>query len=301
MFGLDLPRARPRRSRSRPCIAFAPAVLMVQVLPISFGGLGVREGALVLFLHPLRRQQQRSAHRGRAAVVRMHAPREHARRAGVRRRQPHAAHRHDREGAGVSTEAQPRRRAFRGGRVLTRRPRPLLVGRDPRDPRCSTSCTPRSGTCTAAAATPAARVRPRATRSSRSSTTSASSTSRRSSSGRCTSGRSSSSRTTSTDRSTSSSRSSRASSCTASYSDDYPRFRNTHRDRDRARAGRLHALPARAAAPVPALGFVDTLVKDPTFWSFNSGGMQNVSNQFAAMPSVHIAGRRGARSRSARA
>ncbi|HET9730068.1 MAG TPA: lysylphosphatidylglycerol synthase transmembrane domain-containing protein [Acidimicrobiia bacterium] len=33
--------------------AFAPAVLMVQVLPISLSGLGVREGALVLFLHPL--------------------------------------------------------------------------------------------------------------------------------------------------------------------------------------------------------------------------------------------------------
>jgi glycosyltransferase 2 family protein len=32
-------------------IAFAPAVLMLQVLPISFSGLGVREGALVLFLH----------------------------------------------------------------------------------------------------------------------------------------------------------------------------------------------------------------------------------------------------------
>jgi len=31
-------------------IAFAPAVLMLQVLPISFSGLGLREGALVLFL-----------------------------------------------------------------------------------------------------------------------------------------------------------------------------------------------------------------------------------------------------------
>jgi hypothetical protein len=33
--------------------AFAPAVLMLQVLPISLNGFGVREGALVLFLHPL--------------------------------------------------------------------------------------------------------------------------------------------------------------------------------------------------------------------------------------------------------
>jgi glycosyltransferase 2 family protein len=34
-------------------IAFVPAVAMLQVLPLTFAGLGVREGALVLFLHPL--------------------------------------------------------------------------------------------------------------------------------------------------------------------------------------------------------------------------------------------------------
>jgi uncharacterized protein (TIRG00374 family) len=34
-------------------LAFMPAVAIVQVLPITIGGLGVREGALVLFLHPL--------------------------------------------------------------------------------------------------------------------------------------------------------------------------------------------------------------------------------------------------------
>jgi uncharacterized protein (TIRG00374 family) len=34
-------------------IAFIPAVLVVQVLPLSISGLGLREGALVLFLHPL--------------------------------------------------------------------------------------------------------------------------------------------------------------------------------------------------------------------------------------------------------
>jgi hypothetical protein len=33
--------------------------------------------------------------------------------------------------------------------------------------------------------------------------------------------------------------------------------------------------------------FVDTLEKDPAFWTFNSGAMKNISNQFAAMPSVH--------------
>lgn len=34
-------------------------------------------------------------------------------------------------------------------------------------------------------------------------------------------------------------------------------------------------------------GFVDTLVKYPTFWSFDSEGMKTISNQFAAMPSLH--------------
>lgn len=35
-------------------------------------------------------------------------------------------------------------------------------------------------------------------------------------------------------------------------------------------------------------GFVDTLAKHPTFWSFNSKAFAEISNQFAAMPSVHI-------------
>jgi hypothetical protein len=34
-------------------LAYIPAVAMVQVLPISVGGLGVREGMLALLLHPL--------------------------------------------------------------------------------------------------------------------------------------------------------------------------------------------------------------------------------------------------------
>ncbi len=34
-------------------LAFVPAVAMVQVLPISVGGIGVREGTLALLLHPL--------------------------------------------------------------------------------------------------------------------------------------------------------------------------------------------------------------------------------------------------------
>jgi len=36
-------------------------------------------------------------------------------------------------------------------------------------------------------------------------------------------------------------------------------------------------------------GFVDTLVDYPTFWSFNDETMKAISNQFAAMPSLHCA------------
>ena len=35
-------------------------------------------------------------------------------------------------------------------------------------------------------------------------------------------------------------------------------------------------------------GFIDTLAKYPTFWSFNSEEFAKISNQYAAMPSVHI-------------
>ena len=34
-------------------------------------------------------------------------------------------------------------------------------------------------------------------------------------------------------------------------------------------------------------GFVDTLKQYPTLWSFNDSAMEKVSNQFAAMPSLH--------------
>jgi hypothetical protein len=36
-------------------------------------------------------------------------------------------------------------------------------------------------------------------------------------------------------------------------------------------------------------GFVDTLEVFPTFWSFDSGGLKKLSNQYAAMPSLHTA------------
>jgi hypothetical protein len=35
-------------------------------------------------------------------------------------------------------------------------------------------------------------------------------------------------------------------------------------------------------------GFVDTLQVFPTFWSFDSGGLKKLSNQYAAMPSLHM-------------
>jgi hypothetical protein len=35
-------------------------------------------------------------------------------------------------------------------------------------------------------------------------------------------------------------------------------------------------------------GYIDTLAEYPTFWSFDSGTLKSVSNQYAAMPSLHI-------------
>ncbi len=40
--------------------------------------------------------------------------------------------------------------------------------------------------------------------------------------------------------------------------------------------------------PAP-YGFVDTLAKYGTLWSFDSGAMHKISNQYAAMPSLHFA------------
>ena len=40
--------------------------------------------------------------------------------------------------------------------------------------------------------------------------------------------------------------------------------------------------------PYPTYGFVDTLARYGGSWSFDSGAMTKVSNQFAAMPSLHI-------------
>jgi hypothetical protein len=70
------------------------------------------------------------------------------------------------------------------------------------------------------------------------------------------------------------------------FSDDYPRFRNTL---GIATAIALIGFSLYPLAPPRMFpGFIDTLERDPAFWSFNSGGMKSLSNQFAAMPSVHI-------------
>jgi len=50
------------------------------------------------------------------------------------------------------------------------------------------------------------------------------------------------------------------------------------------------AYPVMPPRLLPArYGFVDTLAQYKTLWSFDSGTMQHVSNQFAAMPSLHFA------------
>ena len=77
------------------------------------------------------------------------------------------------------------------------------------------------------------------------------------------------------------------------HSDDYPRYRNT------LAITTALALIGFTLFPLmpPRLlgnyglhaGFVDTLQRYPTPWSFDSGPAARVSNQFAAMPSVHIA------------
>ncbi|MGH9012235.1 MAG: phosphatase PAP2 family protein [Acidimicrobiia bacterium] len=70
---------------------------------------------------------------------------------------------------------------------------------------------------------------------------------------------------------------------------DYPRWRNT------LALTTLLALigfifwPLMPPRLLPAdYGFVDTLARYPTFWSFDSGAINKISNQYAAMPSLHF-------------
>lgn len=72
------------------------------------------------------------------------------------------------------------------------------------------------------------------------------------------------------------------------WSDDYPKWRNTLAITTGLALIGFYFWPLMP----PRLyghGFVDTLAKYPTIWSFNSGEMSKLSNQYAAMPSVHCA------------
>ena len=74
------------------------------------------------------------------------------------------------------------------------------------------------------------------------------------------------------------------------WSDDWPLWRNTLAITTALALIGFILWPLMPPRLLPeSYGFVDTLAKYPTFWSFNSGGMKTLSNQFAAMPSVHIA------------
>ena len=74
----------------------------------------------------------------------------------------------------------------------------------------------------------------------------------------------------------------------AKFPDDYPRWRNTLAIATAIALIGFRFWPLMPPRLMPhQFGFTDTLAKYPTFWSFNSGAMKRISNQFAAMPSVH--------------
>jgi hypothetical protein len=70
---------------------------------------------------------------------------------------------------------------------------------------------------------------------------------------------------------------------------DYPRWRNTLVLTTALALIGFVFWPLMPPRLLPAhYGFVDTLAKYPTFWSFDSGAIHNISNQYAAMPSLHF-------------
>jgi hypothetical protein len=73
------------------------------------------------------------------------------------------------------------------------------------------------------------------------------------------------------------------------WTDDYPLWRNTLGFATGLALIGFAFFPLAPPRMFPHLGFVDTLAHDPAFWSFNSGAVNKISNQFAAMPSVHCA------------
>lgn len=74
------------------------------------------------------------------------------------------------------------------------------------------------------------------------------------------------------------------------FSNDYPRFRNMLAITTSLALIGFIWFPLMPPRLLPDhYGFVDTLAQYPTFWSFNSGAVSKISNQYAAMPSVHVA------------
>jgi hypothetical protein len=74
------------------------------------------------------------------------------------------------------------------------------------------------------------------------------------------------------------------------WSNDYPRWRNTLGVSTGLALIGFITYPLMPPRLLPShYGFVDTLAKYPTPWSFDSGAVSKISNQFAAMPSVHCA------------
>jgi PAP2 superfamily len=72
------------------------------------------------------------------------------------------------------------------------------------------------------------------------------------------------------------------------WSDDYPRWRNTIGVSTALALIGFTSFPLMPPRLLPShYGFVDTLAKYPTIWSFDSGAVSRISNQYAAMPSVH--------------
>ena len=74
------------------------------------------------------------------------------------------------------------------------------------------------------------------------------------------------------------------------FSDDYPLWRNTIAIATALALIGFTFYPLLPPRLLPHhFGFVDTLDQYPTFWSFKQGAVNKISNQFAAMPSVHCA------------
>ena len=72
------------------------------------------------------------------------------------------------------------------------------------------------------------------------------------------------------------------------WSDDYPLWRNTLAIATATALIGFTFWPLMPPRLLPgSFGFVDTMLRYPTFWSFDSGALHRISNEYAAMPSVH--------------